>query len=406
MARYTPTVVIAPDSFKGSLSAAEVTTAMAEGVRAMLGPDVTIIERPLADGGEGTLDALLANWNAFPCLSETTDAVGRLRTARYGISNDAKVGIIEAAEANGLPHVSDIPLRPMRADSYGVGIIARNLLDRGVDEIVLCIGGSASNDGGTGLLAALGARFLGHDGSDVAPGGAGLSHIAAIDDSQLHPRARRVRWRVATDVDNPLCGEHGAAAVFGPQKGATPQNVVDLDAGLEHLARIIAAKTGVDMVERAGAGAAGGMPACLVPLLGAELTPGAQLVTEVVGLRAACENADVILTGEGSFDSQSLRGKVVHGVLEAVPPNFPVVVIAGMVRLSAAEIQAAGVAAAFSIARGPSDLPDLIENSAYLVREAAAQVGGLLNAFRLHSRPTGATQHDPRSRQPSLANTR
>ncbi|MCQ4121060.1 glycerate kinase [Rhodococcus tibetensis] len=378
MVPWHPTVVIAPDSFKGSLTAAEVAAAMAEGVRTALGPHAIIVECPLADGGEGTLDALLANWHAVPRFIDTTDAVGRTRTARYGISNDGVVGIIEAAEANGLPHVSDIPLQPMHADSYGVGVIARTLLDQGVDEIVLCIGGSASTDGGTGLLRALGTSFLDSDGGEVEPGGAGLVRIASVDDSQLHPRARQVRWRVATDVDNPLCGTMGAAAVFGPQKGATPQNVIDLDVGLEHLSRLINAKTGVDIAEHPGAGAAGGMPACLVPLLGAELTPGARLVTDVVGLREICESADAVLTGEGSFDSQSLRGKVVRGVLDVTPPNCPVVVIAGTVQLSAAEIASSGVLSAFSIANGPSNLADMIANSAHLVREVSVQVGGLL----------------------------
>ncbi|MGV9867154.1 glycerate kinase [Rhodococcus koreensis] len=374
----SPVVLVAPDSFKGSMSAAEVAAEMAQGVMAALGPDITIIQCPFADGGEGTLDALLANWNAAAHRSLTTDAVGRQRVARYGISNDATVGIIEAAEANGLPHVSDIPLQPMRADSHGVGVLARRLLDRGVGEIVLCIGGSASNDGGTGFLTALGVRFLDSENRVVEPGGAGLAHIAAVDDSDLHPRARQVRWRVATDVDNPLCGEYGAAAVFGPQKGATAQDVIALDHGLAQLARVLEARTGVDITQRAGAGAAGGMPACLVSLLGAELTPGAQLVAEVVGLQEKCERADLILTGEGSFDAQSLRGKVVHGVLRLAPPGRPVVVIAGMVRLPAADIAAAGVAAAFSIAQGPSDLQGLIDHAPRLVREAAAQVGGLL----------------------------
>ncbi|MHA4854175.1 glycerate kinase [Rhodococcus sp. MSC1_016] len=380
MLRRQPTVVIAPDSFKGSLTAAEVAAAMTEGVRSALGPDAVIIECPLADGGEGTLDALLANWHAVPRFLGTTDAVGRARTARYGISNDGVVGIIEAAEANGLPQVSDIPLQPMRADSYGVGVIAHTLLDQGVGEIVLCIGGSASTDGGTGFLRALGMRFLDSDGREVEPGGAGLAGIASVDDSQLHPRARHVRWRVATDVDNPLCGSSGAAAVFGPQKGATPQNVIDLDAGLEHLARIIRAETGIDIAQHPGAGAAGGMPACLVPLVGAELTPGARLVTDVVGLRDICAHADVVLTGEGSFDSQSLRGKVVRGVLDVTPPSCPVVVIAGTVQLSAAEIASAGVVSAFSIAKGPSSLTDMVANSAHLVREVSAQIGGLLGA--------------------------
>lgn len=389
-------IVLAPDSLKGSLPAAEAALAMSAGVRAAaarLGhPAPVTVLAPLADGGEGTLDALLAAWGAEPRSAPCHDALGRERRGRYGISvvgaADPVVGttvvrgVLEAAEANGLPFVADLPLQPLTATSHGVGELAVALLDDGAEEILLCIGGSATTDGGTGLLSALGGRFLDAEGRVLPPGGGALGSLASIDVSRLHPRATRVRWRIAVDVDNPLCGTHGAAAVFGPQKGATPADVAVLDAALAHLAGVVRASTGVDMVQVPGAGAAGGIPAVLVPFLGAEIVPGSTLVADAVGLAAALADADLVLTGEGSFDSQSLGGKVVQAVVENAPGSCAVVAIAGRVQLTAAEVQDAGLAAAFSIAPGPVTLDELILDAAALVEDAAAQVYGVFGAGR------------------------
>ena len=385
-------IVLAPDSLKGSLPAADAALALSAGVTAAaarLGhpaPDVVLV--PLADGGEGTLDALLAAWHVEARTTSCHDAAGRARTARYGISEGHGApgspvqGVLEAAEANGLPLVADRPLDALTATSYGVGEIAARLLDDGADEILLCIGGSATTDGGTGLLSALGARFLDADGIPLPPGGGALGALATIDVAQLHPRARDVRWRIAVDVDNPLCGPRGAATVFGPQKGATPDDVVVLEAGLAHLARVVAGSTGVDMLDVPGAGAAGGLPAVLVPFLGAEIVPGSALVADAVGLADALAAADLVLTGEGSFDAQSLGGKVVHAVVANAPAACAVVVIAGRVRLSAAQVQDAGLAAAFSLATGPMALDELIEGAGALMEDAAAQVYGVFSARR------------------------
>ncbi|MHA7280149.1 glycerate kinase [Arthrobacter sp. MDT2-2] len=385
-------IVIAPDSLKGSLPAAEAALAMAAGVTgaaARLGhPAPRVVLAPLADGGEGTLDALLAAWNAEPRTTRCHDAAGRARTARYGVSarqdggGSPVRGVLEAAEANGLPLVADLPLDALTATSYGVGEIAAQLLDDGAEEILLCIGGSATTDGGTGLLSALGARFLDADGNPLPPGGGGLAALRTIDTARLHPRAREVRWRIAVDVDNPLCGPRGAAAVFGPQKGATPDDVAVLDAGLAHLARVVSAQTGVDVLEVPGTGAAGGLPAVLVPFLGAEIVPGSALVADAVGLAGALADADLVLTGEGSFDSQSLGGKVVQAVVENAPATCAVVAIAGRVQLTAAQVQDAGLAAAFSIATGPMALEELIGGAAALMEDAAAQVYGVFGGRR------------------------
>lgn len=354
---------------------------MARGARFAFGAAARIIEIPMADGGEGTLDALLAAWRCPPLFTAATDALGRPKTARYGVSADGLTGIIEAAEGNGLPDVLDVPLQPLRADSYGVGTIAGHLLDEGVEEILLCIGGSASTDGGTGLLSALGVRFLDATGNPVAPGGAGLGAIHTVDVSGLHPRATAVKWRVAVDVANPLCGEQGAAAVFGPQKGAGPEDVKLLDAGLANLARVLTDfRPPVESNGRPGTyltapgfGAAGGLPLSLVALLGAETVPGAELVSDAVGLRAALAHADVVLTGEGCLDTQSLGGKVVDAVRRLAPSASPLVVVAGTVQLSAAQSMEAGITVAVSIARGPATLAELTANAELLIEDAAAR---------------------------------
>lgn len=365
-----PVIVVAPDSFKGSASAAQAAAALARGARAVAGDTARIIELPMADGGEGTLDALLAAWDTEPLTVATTDALGRPCTARYGISADGATGIIEAAEANGLPQVADAELQPLDADSRGVGLVAVRLLDSGVREILLCIGGSATTDGGAGLLTALGARFLDASGHPVPAGGGSLSAIARVETAALHPRAREVTWRIAVDVDNPLCGPRGAAAVFGPQKGATPEDVAALDAGLAHLARVLDAE---QVAAQPGCGAAGGLPLALVALLGAETVPGAELVSTAVGLRSALTGADVVLTGEGRLDTQSLGGKVVDAVRRTAEPGTRVVVVAGAVQLDAAACREAGLTAAFSIARGPAGLAELQADAEHLIEDAAAQ---------------------------------
>lgn len=377
-----PAVVICPDSFKGSLTAVEVAAAMAAGVRRALGGAARITTVPMADGGEGTLDALLGAWaGSTEVTLEVHDALGRPRTARYGLSAGSTTAIIEAAEANGLPHVSDVPLQPRRADSAGVGELTLAALEAGATEILLCIGGSATTDGGAGVLRALGARFLDADGQPVRPGGGGLAAVDRVDLSELHPAARAARWRIAVDVENPLVGERGAAAVFGPQKGANSDDVAALDAGLAHLARVLAEATGADEValrEGAGMGAAGGLPVALTAVLGAQIVPGVRLVADAVGLDDALAGADLVLTGEGSFDAQSLHGKVVDGVLTAASARAAVVVIAGRVELTAEEVAAAGLTAALSIAPGPATGRDLAANAAALVANTTETVCHLL----------------------------
>lgn len=378
-----PVIVVGADSFKGSLTAYEATREMARGVIDVLGDRAEILAVPLADGGEGTLEVLQRAWNGTYRSVEVTDAIGRPITARYALDADCSVAVIEAAEANGLPAVADVPLQPLRADSYGVGLLVRHALALGVSELLLCIGGSATTDGGTGLMRALGVRFLDEAGREVEPGGAGLSQIRTIDNAGLIPAARLARWRIAVDVTNPLLGENGAAAVFGPQKGATAEDIAVLDAGLASFANIVSEHLpgdGTRAGDRPGLGAAGGLAYAPAVYLGAELVSGADLVSSAIDLPATIERADLVITGEGSFDSQSLHGKVVDLVRRTASAATPVVVIAGRVALSAAECRGAGITAAFSIAQGAAGLNELTEQAEALVRDAAAHVTSLYMA--------------------------
>ncbi|QYM74830.1 glycerate kinase [Leucobacter luti] len=392
MSIAAPIVVVAPDSLKGSCTAGEAAAALARGVRAVLGPTATVREVPLADGGEGTLDALIAAWDGRIVSIPTTDALGRAAIGRLGLHapppaaasvRAGALAIIETADANGLLAVSDVPQQALDADSFGVGTLVLAALDAGADELLLCLGGSATSDGGAGLLRALGARLLNAAGADIAPGARGLTELTTIDLTGLDQRARAASWRIACDVENPLTGPRGAAAVFGPQKGATEDEVVHIDAGIVRLTDALAPHSPLrpdELRAQPGLGAAGGLALGPVALMGATLVPGAELVSTAVGLPAALADATLIITGEGRFDRQSFDGKVVSRVISDAPPGTPVVVIAGSVALSGAELRAKGVTAAFSIAPGPATLSELQSNCVELLSEAAARVCGVFIA--------------------------
>lgn len=388
-------VAVLPDSFKGSAHATDVAEAMARGAeRALSGHPggVHVDTLPFADGGEGTLDALLGSWGTPVLTVDTTDAVGRPTTARYGLSPDRTRGVVEAAEANGLPTVSDVPLRPRTATTRGIGPLVGALLDAGVEEVLLCIGGSATTDGGTGLLSALGARFLAADGTELPDGGGSLTDLDRVDLDGLDPRARSVRWRIACDVTNPLVGERGAAAVFGPQKGAGPEDVRVLDAGLDRLADVLAQTTGADVRSREGMGAAGGLPAALTAVLGAELLPGSRLVAETLDAERLLAGADLVITGEGRFDRQSLDGKVVDAVRRMTPEHVPVLVVAGSVAVGPEELEHSGVTAALSIAQGPSSLARMQQDTLPTITWTTYNGCRLLN----HSLAPSRSQKEPR----------
>ncbi|HYY81735.1 MAG TPA: glycerate kinase, partial [Actinomycetes bacterium] len=321
-------MVVAPDKFEGSLTAEQAARAIEAGLlRAR--PDARVRRLPLGDGGAGTLDALVATgFERVPV--DATGPTGQPLRAAIGVRE--RTAFVEMAEASGLKVLPGGRRAPLQATTWGTGELVAAALDRGVEELVLGIGGSATTDGGAGMAAALGARLLDQAGEPVPPGGAGLLRLARVEVAGLDPRLRRVRVTVASDVDNPLVGPEGAAAVYGPQKGAQPEDVLLLDSALRRYARVLADDLGVDLAGTPGAGAAGGLGAGAIAFLGASLRSGIELVLDLVGFQEAVAGADLVVTGEGKLDAQSLRGKAPFGVARAATAHgVPVVALGGVV---------------------------------------------------------------------------
>ncbi|MGE5673597.1 MAG: glycerate kinase, partial [Mycobacterium leprae] len=324
-------IVIAPDSFKGSLSAADAAAAMARGARLAF-PGADIREVPMADGGEGTLDALVSGTGGRYVERTVTGPLGEPVLARFGIMGDGETAAIEMAAASGLLLVPKEKRDPRITTTYGTGELMRAALDLGVTRLVVAIGGSATNDGGAGMIQALGGRLLKADGTAVGYGGAAMSALERIDRSGLDPRLARTDILVACDVDNPLCGPRGASAVYGPQKGASPEMVQQLDAALAHLADIMARDLGRDVRNAPGAGAAGGLGHALMGFLNARLRPGIEVVMEAVRIDDSLNGAALVVTGEGRTDGQTMAGKVPLGVARrAAQYGAQAVVISGAV---------------------------------------------------------------------------
>jgi glycerate kinase len=372
-------IVVAPDKFKGSLPAAEVARALAAGLRSG-DPTLDVVELPVADGGDGTLAAALAaGFERVPALAEgpVGEPVESAFGWRAGSVGGAGVAVVELADVVGLERMRE--LAPLTASTFGLGQVITAALDRGAATIILGVGGSASTDGGAGMMQALGVRLLDAAGAGLGRGGAALADLASIDLSGLDPRLAGVAVLVASDVDNPLLGESGAAAVFGPQKGASPAQVPQLDRALARWASLTAAVTGRDEAGSPGAGAAGGTGFAALAYLHAELKPGIELVLELVGLDAALARADLLITGEGSLDAQSLRGKAPVGVARAAGRvGVPVVAVAGQCLLTSDELADAGLLAAYSLSA-------LEPDAAVSMREAPrllAQIGQMI-AMRL-----------------------
>ncbi len=370
-----PRIVIAPDAFKGSASARVVADAIAAGLRDVWGDDIDLAVVPIADGGEGTVDVFLAA-GATPQTVRVSGPLGAPVDAVYALRDGRAV--IEMAAASGLPLAGAAP-RIWDATSRGTGELLRDALDRGAREIVLGVGGSATNDGGAGALAALGARFLAADGAEIDPSPRGLAALAAIDVSGLDPRLAGTRIDIACDVTNPLLGPNGATAVYGPQKGAEPADVPALDAMLARFAACAVAASGRDLRDLPGSGAAGGLGYALATFAGAQLAPGFPLIAAACGLRDALAGADGCFTGEGRIDAQTLAGKAVDGVgALARAAGVPVYALGGSVDPAVeAELFARGVVCV-PIVAGPTDLAAAMRAAPALIRAAAARCGRLL----------------------------
>ncbi|MBB6098751.1 glycerate kinase [Deinobacterium chartae] len=373
-------VVIAPDSFKGSLTAALAARAIERGVRAALPRAVTVL-KPMADGGEGTLDALVSALGGERLHLEVQDPLGRPVRAAYG--RCGQLAVIELAAASGLPLLTGAERDPLRSDSFGTGQLMRAALEGGAHELLVCLGGSATVDGGSGLLRALGFRFLDARGQPLPPGGAALLDLAQIDDLQVPPAVRTARVRVACDVTNPLLGPQGASAVFAPQKGAGPREVALLEAALARFAQVLEAHARRPVRNQPGAGAAGGAAAGLVGLLRATLEPGAALVADAIHLDAALESADLVISGEGRLDAQTASGKVVAEVgRRARARAVPCLALAGSVTGDLGDLHALGLSAALSLARGPARQEELMRAAEPLLEAAAEQAVRLFVSAR------------------------
>jgi glycerate 2-kinase len=365
-------VVVAPDKFEGSLSAGQAAAAIEAGLRRAR-PDVEVVRLPLGDGGAGTLDALVAaGFERVPVRA--AGPTGEPVEAAIAVHGER--AFVEMAEASGLKRLPGGRRVPLEATTWGTGDLVRAALDHGAREIVLGIGGSATTDGGAGMAAALGARLLDRDGADLPAGGAALLRLARIDVAGLDPRLGGARVTVASDVDNPLVGPEGAAHIYGPQKGAGPDDVLVLDSALRRFARVLADDLGLDLAAVPGAGAAGGLGAGAIAFLGAELRTGIELVLELVGFDQAAAGADLVVTGEGKLDAQSLRGKAPVGVARAAAAHgVPVVALAGVVEVADRELRAAGFEEAHALLELEPDPRRSMAEAAPLLERLAERVG-------------------------------
>ncbi|MDF7758482.1 glycerate kinase [Kosakonia cowanii] len=373
-------IVIAPDSYKESLTALEVATAIEAGFSEVY-PDAEYVKIPVADGGEGTVEAMVAATQGRVVKVVVKGPLGEEVDAFYGLSGDEQSAFIEMAAASGLERVPPAKRDPLITTSWGTGELIRHALDAGVKHIIIGIGGSATNDGGAGMVQALGAKLLDEQGKQIAAGGAALESLARIDIGELDRRLAQCRIDVACDVTNPLTGKEGASAVFGPQKGATPAMIERLDKALAHYAQIIARDLDCDVLTLPGGGAAGGMGAALYAFCGAGLRQGIEIVTDALALDEHVADADLVITGEGRIDSQTVHGKVPVGVARVAKRyDIPVIGIAGSLTADVGVVHDHGIDAVFSVIYSICSLDDALANAGENVRFTARNVAAVLKA--------------------------
>ena len=354
-------VVIAIDSLKGSLSSMEAGTAIKDGILAAK-PDAEVIVKPLADGGEGTTDALIEGMNGERIDLTVTGPMHSPVDAYYGYLKDTNTAVMEMASAAGITLVPDSEKNPLLATSYGVGEMINDAIQRGCRNFIIGIGGSVTNDGGIGMLKALGVRFLDENGEDAGEGGQALAKVARIDVSGMNPLLKECHIQVACDVNNPLCGENGSTYVYGPQKGVTEDMKKTLDEAMAHFARVTSETLENDYMNTPGAGAAGGLGYAFLAYTGAALTPGIELILDAVGLEEELSGADVVVTGEGRLDFQTAMGKAPVGVARlAKKYNAKVIAFAGSVTKEATACNKEGIDAFFPILRSVCTLAEAMD---------------------------------------------
>ncbi|MEI7611624.1 MAG: glycerate kinase [Betaproteobacteria bacterium] len=375
-------IVVAPDSYKGTVSALEVARAMERGVLQVF-PEAEVRKIPIADGGEGTVEALVSATGGRLHTTTVTDPLGNRINAQWGILGDGKTAVIEMAAASGLPLVPPEKRNPRITSTYGTGELIRAALDAGLRKIIIGIGGSATNDGGSGMARALGVRFVSGNGLGLPDGGAALAELAHIDLSGLDARLLDTEITVACDVDNPLCGSRGASAVFGPQKGATPEIVKQLDAALLHFAICARQATGRDVAELPGAGAAGGLGAGMMFFTRAKLRPGVEIVLDAVGFAEVVKDAAFVITGEGRTDFQTAFGKAPVGVAKVAKQfEVPVFCLSGGLGEGADDVLKHGIDAVISICDMPMTLEECMAAGSSLIESGATRLCRIVKAVR------------------------
>lgn len=372
-------ILLAPDKFRGSLEAPQVCEAMAEGIR-MVSSEIEVVSLPMADGGEGTLDLLLWYSGGKKQFAKVQDPLGRTIEAEYGISADSKTAFIEMATASGLRLLKSEERNPLKTSTFGTGELIKIVVESGVENIILGIGGSATTDAGIGMAAALGWQFLDVDGKELKPIGENLVKIKEIKQPTLPLYKTSLNIKVACDVTNPLFGESGAAYIYGPQKGADKEAVELLDKGLQNIAEVFNKDFGKDYAQIAGTGAAGGLGFGLMSFVNAELKEGVKLLMDFCDFDKNLKEVNLIITGEGKIDSQTLQGKLIKGITDkATHIKIPIVAICGTLDVSPKELQEIGINYATSILNRPMNLEDALKYGYEGVRNATFYLVNLLH---------------------------
>jgi glycerate 2-kinase len=367
-------IIIAPDSFKGSLSAFDVAKSIQRGIIKIDETIETVIV-PMADGGEGTVQSLIDASDGEIIELTVHDPLFREIKSFYGIMGDGVTAVIEMAAASGLPLLTPEERNPLKTTTYGTGELIKDALNRGCQKFIIGLGGSATNDGGCGMAQALGVKFFDKNGNEVGLGGGELSKIDKIDISGIDTRIKNAEFLAACDVDNPLCGDKGASAVYGPQKGASADDVILLDKGLEHFAQLIKQQLNLDIKDVAGAGAAGGLGAGALIFLQAQLQRGIEIVTQTTNLAGKMAGADLVITGEGKIDSQTAFGKTPFGVAQlAKQKNIPVVAIAGSLGEGYQTLYDKGFDEIYSIMDKSMSLKEAMDNAEELLESATENI--------------------------------
>ena len=373
-------VIIAPQGFKGSVSALAAAKAIERGVLAVE-PEAKTVLVPVADGGDGTLDALVNSTGGQVFQSTVVGPLGQPLEAMWGVMGDGQTAVVEMAKASGLALVPPKRRDPRITTTQGTGQIIKEALERGFNRIIVGLGGSATNDGGTGMATALGARFLDEEGRPIPAGGAALAQLASVDAGQLHRGLASARIVGATDVTNPLCGPTGASAIYGPQKGASPEVVAELDAALLNFAEVVNRDLGQDVAELPGAGAAGGLGAGLIVFTGAQLKSGIDMVCDVLGFDGHLAGAHLVITGEGRADQSAIYDKAPVGVARrALLQEVPTILLAGSLGPGHEELYKHGIAGVLCIADRPMSLAQSLKRTEELLEAAAQRTIRLLRA--------------------------